>query len=261
MKIAIAGKGGVGKTFISGTLARLLAQDGFKVLAIDADPAMNLSYSLGIHSEIASKVKPIAENKALIEQRVGSGPVYNLTPTVSDITENFGITGPDGVMLLIMGTIRSGGSGCMCPSNSLIRALIRHIMLDRNDLVIMDMEAGLEHLGRATVKGFEILLCIVESGAQSIETAKKIMALANDIGVKKVLAVANKIMRNEGVEFLEKSLNEIGMELINTIPFDGEIMRADTLAIAPIDLSPNSPAIESIKELKENLKKSYLKEQ
>ena len=161
MKIAITGKGGVGKTFIAGTLSRLLARDGFDVLAIDIDPAMNLSYALGIKSEMASKIIPISENQELIEERVGTGPVYSLTPTVKDIAEKYGVKGPEGVLLLVMGTVRSGGSGCLCNANSLINALIRHLMLERKDVVIMDTEAGLEHLGRATVKGFEILLCVV----------------------------------------------------------------------------------------------------
>ena len=253
MKIAIAGKGGVGKTFISGTLSRLFANDGFKVLAIDADPAMNLSYALGIPSDTSSKVRPIAENKELIEQRVGKGPIYNIAPTVHDITENFGIVGPEGVMLLIMGTIRTGGSGCMCPANSLIRALIRHITLERKDIVIMDMEAGLEHLGRATIKGFDILLCVVEPGAQSIETAKKIKKLSNDIGIQKIMAIGNKIIQKEDIDFLKKSLNEVGLGLIHTIPFDQNVIKADSKAIAPLDLSPNSPAVKAIEELKETL--------
>ncbi len=257
MKIAVAGKGGVGKTFITGTLSRLLAHDGYKVLAVDADPAMNLAYALGIPFEAASKVKPISDNKELIEQRVGAGPVYNLAPTVDDIAEKFGIIGPDGVMLLVMGTVRSGGSGCMCPANSLIRALIRHLMLERKDLVIMDMEAGLEHLGRATIRGFEILIVVVEPGTQSIETAKKINALAADIGIKKVLALGNKIMRDDDIKFLEKVLKEIDMELVCIVPFDQEILRADSMAIAPIDFSPNSPAIRAIEELKETLKKRH----
>ncbi len=257
MKIAIAGKGGVGKTFLAGTLSRLFACDGYKVLAIDADPAMNLSFALGIPSEIASKVKPVSENKELIEERVGTGPIYNIAPKVNDISEKFGIKGPDGVMLLVMGTVRIGGSGCMCPANSLIRALIRHLMLERKDLIIMDMEAGLEHLGRATIRGFEILICVVEPGSQSIETARKINALATDIGIKKVLIVGNKIMHNDDEKFLEMALKEIDMELMGIIPFDKEISKADSKAVAPIDFSPNSSAIKAIERLKEILKESH----
>lgn len=257
MKIAVAGKGGVGKTLVAGTLSRLLAREGYRVLAIDVDPAMNLSYALGIKSEIASKIVPISENKELIKERVGSGPIYSLTPTVDDIADKFGIKGQDGVLLLVMGTVRSGGSGCMCNANSLIHALMRHIMLERKDVVIIDTEAGLEHLGRATVKGFEILLCVVEPGTQSIETARKVNALASDIGISKVLAIGNKIMNNEDKEFIKNNLNKIGMKTICAIPYDKEIIKADNMAIAPIDFSSDSLAVKAIEELKEALKKEF----
>lgn len=263
MKIAVAGKGGVGKTLISGTLARLLARDGFRVLAVDADPAMNLAYALGIPSDVASKIVPLTENKELIEERTGAKPgsafsiFISLSPTVDDIAERYGVVGPDGVRLLVMGTVRSGGSGCMCPANSLIRALIRHITLIEKDAVVMDMEAGLEHLGRATVRGFDALLCVVEPGAQSIETAGRIKRLAEDINVKEVLAVGNKVMTDGDEKFIKDSLSRIGLDLICTVPFDQDITLADAFRVAPIDYSPSSPAITAIKKLEDILKKKY----
>lgn len=258
VKAAIAGKGGVGKTLIAGTLSRLLARDGYKVLAVDADPAMNLAYALGITPKVASKIVPITENRELIEERVGSGPIYSLTPTVDDVAEKFGVIGPDGVRLLVMGTVRFGGSGCMCPSNSLVRALIRHITLKMRDAVLMDMEAGLEHLGRATVRGFDVLMCVVEPGAQSMETAEKIRRLAGDIGVKSVLAVGNKVMTQEDEGFIEGSLKKIGLETLGVVPFDQAVLRADALRVAPIDHSPSSPAIKAIEELEVRLKERFL---
>ncbi|MFQ6095679.1 MAG: AAA family ATPase [Candidatus Bathyarchaeia archaeon] len=263
LKIAVAGKGGVGKTLIAGTLARLLARDGFRVLAVDADPAMNLAYALGIPSDLASKIVPIAQNRGLIEERTGVKPgsafgiFISLTPTVDDIADKYGVVGPDGVRLLVMGTVRSGGSGCMCPANSLIRALIRHVTLMRGDAVVMDMEAGLEHLGRATVRGFDALLCVVEPGAQSIETASRIKRLAEDINVEEVLAVGNKVMTNQDRSFIEESLSKIGLDVICTVPFDPSIIRADALRVAPIDYSPSSPAIEAIMKLERILKNKY----
>lgn len=263
MKVAVAGKGGVGKTLIAGTLARLLARDGFRVLAVDADPAMNLAYALGIPSDTASKIVPLTENKGLIEERTGAKPgtafsiFINLTPTVDDIAERYGVLGPDGVKLLVMGTLRSGGSGCMCPANSLIRALIRHITLVRGDAVVMDMEAGLEHLGRATVRGFDALLCVVEPGAQSIETARRIKHLAEDINIREVLAVGNKVMRKEDERIIKDSLNKIELDLICSIPFDTDIIRADSSRVAPIDYVPSSPAIAAIKKLEAILKEKY----
>ncbi|WP_455369461.1 ATP-binding protein [[Eubacterium] cellulosolvens] len=258
MKIAVAGKGGVGKTFVAGTLSRLLARDDYKVIAIDADPAMNLAYALGIPSKKTSSVIPISENKNLIEERVGSGPIINLNPSVNDIAEKFGIIGPDKVILIIMGTVRSGGSGCMCNANSLISALIRHITLQRKDLVIADMEAGLEHLGRATVKGFDVLICVVEPGAQSIETAKKISKLASDLKIQNILGFGNKISNPSDKHYIEKNFDDMGIELIGFAPLDNSILKADNLRIAPIDFCPDSNAIHAVSELKKFLENSQL---
>ncbi|MBS7656639.1 AAA family ATPase [Candidatus Bathyarchaeota archaeon] len=263
MKIAVAGKGGVGKTLICGTLARLLARDGYSVLAVDADPAMNLAFSLGIPATEVSKIVPLTENEELISSRTkapyGStfGALVNLTPTVDDITEKYGIVGPDRVRLLVMGTVRSGGSGCMCPANSLVRALIRHITLVEKDVVVMDMEAGLEHLGRATVRGFNVLLCVVEPGLQSIETAARIKRLANDINVKEVVGVGNKVTSKRDVKSITESLEKIGMPLLCSIPFDKNIIRADSSRAAPIDYAPSSKAITAIKDLEKTLLTRY----
>jgi len=263
VKLAVAGKGGVGKTLVAGTLARLLGRDGYRVLAIDADPAMNLAYALGIPPDVASRVTPLIENERLIEERTGAtpgtafgalGPVFSLTPSVDDIAEGFGVLGPDGVRLLVMGTVRSGGSGCMCPANALVRALIRHVTLERGDAVVMDTEAGLEHLGRGTARGFDSLICVVEPGAQAIETARRLKVLAADIGVAEALAVANKVASEEDRGFVERSLREAGLELVCTIPFDGDVRRADLLRVAPIDRSPSSPAVGAIRELEKKLK-------
>ncbi|NIM44098.1 MAG: AAA family ATPase [Nitrososphaeria archaeon] len=257
MKIAVGGKGGVGKTLIAGTLSRFFSRDEYRVLAVDADPAMNLAYALGIPADVASRIVPITENEELVRERAGEGPIFTLNPTVNDIADKYGVVGPDDVRLLVMGTIRSGGSGCMCPANSLVRALIRHLTLERDEVVIMDMEAGLEHLGRATVRGFDVMLCVVEPGAQSLETARKIVGLASDIRVKEVLAVGNKIITDEDRSFIEASLKEIGLEIVGVIPFDQKILRADARRMAPIDFSPTSSAIKAIKELEETFKLRY----
>jgi len=229
------------------------------VLAVDADPAMNLSYALGIPPEVSSKVIPISENSSLIEERTGAKPgsafgiFFSLTPTVDDIAEKYGVIGPDGVRLLVMGTVRSGGSGCTCPANSLLSALIRHLTLRRGDIVIMDMEAGLEHLGRATARGFNALLCVVEPNAPSIETALRIRHLASEIEIKDVIFVGNKISASDEEDYIRRMLDETGLALFHAIPFDQNIIRAGIMRIAPIDYSPLSPAILSIEKLGENL--------
>ena len=263
MKVAIAGKGGVGKTVIAATLSRLLAHDDYRVLAIDADPAMNLAYALGISANVASKIVPICQNNRLIEERTGIRPgsgfggIYSLTPTVNDIADRFGISGPDGVRLLVMGTLRGGGTGCMCPANALLRALIQHIMLERREAVVMDMEAGLEHLGRATIRGVDAVIAVVEPGAQSIETVRRIKELSLDIGLKEVLAVGNKVRTNEDKRFIEDALEKIGLLPSCMIPFDQRILQADMMHVAPIDFVPSSPAIQAIGKLEAMLKERY----
>ncbi len=262
MKLAVVGKGGVGKTMIAGTLTRQLAREGYKTLAVDVDPSMNLAYSLGIPSETASKITPLSENHTLIEERTGakpgsSGSIFSLTPTVHDIAEKYGILGPDGTRLLVIGTVRSGGSGCLCPSNSLAKALVRHLLVSAKEAVIMDMEAGLEHLGRGTVRGVDVMLCVVEPRMQSIETARRIKSLSAQIGVKAVLIVGNKLKREEERDLIEKSMLNIKVPLLITIPYDESMEQADMARIAPIDYAPNSPTIKAIESLKNYLIQQY----
>ncbi|MFQ6134774.1 MAG: AAA family ATPase [Nitrososphaerales archaeon] len=262
MKLAVVGKGGVGKTLIAGILARQLAREGYKVLAIDVDPSMNLAYSLGIPSDTASKITPLSEDHDLIEERTGarpgsSGSVFSLTPTVYDIAEKYGVPGPDGTRLLVMGTVRSGGSGCMCPTNALAKALVRHLLVSAKEAVVMDMEAGLEHLGRGTVRGVDAMLCVVEPRMQSIETARRIHELSAHIGVKTVLIVGNKLKREEERGLIEKALVDIGLPLIATIPYDESMEQADMARIAPIDYTPDSPAVKAVESLKKYLIQQY----
>jgi len=183
MKIAITGKGGVGKTTLAGTLARLLARDGMDVLAIDADPDMNLASALGIDEPPL----PLTEYEDLIDERAGGpGGMFKLNPKVDDVVERFGVVGPDGVRMLVMGTVDRGGSGCMCPASSFLRALLRHVVLKESSVVIMDMEAGIEHLGRGTTRGIDLMIVVVEPGTRSLETAERIKRLGTDIGVELV---------------------------------------------------------------------------
>ncbi|HIH44170.1 MAG TPA: AAA family ATPase [Candidatus Methanoperedenaceae archaeon] len=249
IRIAVSGKGGVGKTTFAGTIARMLARDGFDVLAVDADPSMNLATALGI----ANPPAPLTDHSELIDERAGlQGGAFRLNPKVDDIVSRFGVTGPDGVKLLVMGTVAKGGSGCMCPASAFLRALLRHIILKENSIVVMDMEAGVEHLGRGTTRGIDIMLIVVEPGMRSVDTAGRIHRLAQDIGITKFGAVLNK--SKEGAESVRQSLADLGIPLLGSIPYDDELQAADIEGTAPID--KKSPAIVAIAKIKDAVRES-----
>ncbi len=242
IKIAVSGKGGVGKTTISGTLARFLAGKGYDVIAIDADPSMNLASCLGIKNP----PPPLTKFKELIDERAGGiSGVFRLNPKVDDIVEKFGVRGKDNVKLLVLGTIERGGEGCMCPASSFLKALLRHIILKTNSVVILDMEAGIEHLGRGTTRGIDIMLIVVEPGKRSIETAKRIKELAQEINIRRFGAIINKA-RNDVKEIMNK-LHEYSLPVVGVIPYDTSLIQADINGVAPIDRG--GKAVEAIKQL------------
>ena len=249
MKLAVAGKGGVGKTTIAGTLARLFARDGERVIAVDADPAMNLKFALGI----AHNPEPISELKELIFERTAADTgmgVFKLNPKVNDILTRFGAPGPDGVMLLVMGTIEKGGTGCTCPENAFLRALLRHVLF-KESTVILDMEAGIEHLGRGTARGVDLMLTVVEPGMRSVETVARIKTLGEDIGITRFAAVINKATTAEVAHKIETILVEMGIPVLGIVPQDQALIQADLEGRAPLDVG--GAAVEQIKALKEKI--------
>lgn len=258
MKIAVSGKGGVGKTSISGSLARLFARDGFKVLAIDNDSAMNLSYTLGIDSEIKKEIVPISEMTELVKERVNvpgapSG-VYNITPEVSDIPDKFKVQGPDGLQLLVLGSIEEPSTGCLCPQNALIRTLLYNLFVKRDEVVIVDFEAGLEHLGRGTAKGIDVMLVITEPSQKSLDLCNKIIDLSKKMGIINIYLIANKITSNDQLKIINKRVSDWEIPLFHSIPFDPKIGEADLSGESPLDYCPDSKAMEALKKLYSKLK-------
>ena len=237
MKIAISGKGGVGKTILAALLSRTFAESGFSVLAIDADPDANLAVTLGFPE--SEKIIPISEMKDLIEERTGvqpgkAAPFFKLNPKVDDIPEKYAVE-LDGIKLMVMGRVKRGGTGCYCPENALLQALVTHLLLARNEVVILDMEAGIEHLGRATAGAVERLIVVVEPGRRSIETAYTIKKMAQDIGLINVAVVGNKIRSQSEKEFIVSSLP--GFEFLGFIPYDQALVEADLANLSLLDAS------------------------
>ena len=259
MKIAISGKGGVGKTLVAGIIARLFAKDGFDVLAIDNDSAMNLSYTLGIEDEVKSKIVPISEMKTMIEERTSVkgavAGVYNINPVVSDIPDRFKVTGPDNLQLLVLGGIEEPASGCLCPENALIRTLLFNLLVKRNEVIVVDFEAGLEHLGRGTAKGIDVMLVVTEPSQKSLDLCSKIIDLSKKLGVVNIFLIANKFFDDSQLSTINDRIKNWEIPLYHSIPFDLEIGKADLIGVSPLDYNNNSEAIQSIRRLYDKLKK------
>jgi len=237
MKLAITGKGGVGKSTVAATLSLLLAWEGKRVLAVDHDPDANLADALGIPAEIQEKIVPISKQKALIEERTGArvsqyGQLFKLNPEVSDIADHYAVN-YRGVALLVLGAIERGGGGCACAENVLLRALITDLILHKDDILVMDMEAGLEHLGRATGKGVDTMVIVVEPGQRSIDSARRIRAMANEIGLTEFRVIGNKVKSPEDMEFIRKSLSDY--EVVGFIPYSEDVLQADRQRVSIID--------------------------
>ena len=246
LKIAVSGKGGVGKSTLSGTLARLLAEDGFTVLAVDADPDANLASAIGMPAELKKNIKTISKESDIIKERTGATPgrmgqMFSLAPDVSGITEICGVS-YKGVNLVILGAVKTGGSGCACPESVLLKSLVMDMVLYRDEAVILDMEAGIEHLGRGTAMGVDVMIVVVEPGTRSFETGERIKEMSDAIGIKKVFYVLNKYFDESDITFAE---NTLGKEnLIGKIPFDMRISKSDKEQKSILDI--DAPDLKSI---------------
>jgi CO dehydrogenase maturation factor len=235
MKVAIVGKGGVGKTTLAAGLARRLAVLQRPVIAVDADPDGNLGSALGVAED--RRPEAIAHMRELSLERTdakdeGAGLMFRLNPDVDDLPDRFSVDA-EGVRLLVLGTVETGGKGCMCPEGAVLKALLQHLLLRVTDDVILDMEAGLEHMGRASAGGVDAMIAVVEPGMRSVQTATRIRKLANDIGIRRIFVVINKVRDEHQTEVLQGALR--GQNIIGMLPLDLGLVRAD-LEGRPIDL-------------------------
>lgn len=240
MKLAISGKGGVGKTTLTALLSQVYADAGRTVLAVDADPSPCLAGALGFPADLRAKLHPIAEMDELIEERTGAKPgtiggFFTINPRVDDIPERFSVI-YRGVRLLEMGSVETGGSGCICPESAMLKTLFTHLLFRKDDVLIMDMYAGVEHLGRGTVDFVDALIIVVEPTRRSLGTAAQIKKLAEDIGLERIWLVGNKISQPEEIEFIKNEAPNI--PLLGTLPVDQGVITADRIGAAVYDHSP-----------------------
>ena len=248
MQLAITGKGGVGKTTLAATLARLYAAEGRPVLAADVDPDANLGLALGLSEEEVNSIVPVSKMKELAKERTGaneSNTFYKLNPQVSDLPDKLS-RDVGGVKLLVMGTVDVGGTGCVCPEHVMLKAILSSLVFRKDDVVIMDMEAGLEHLGRGTASCMDQFIVVIEPGARSVQTYEKVKQLAADLGITKVNVVANKVRDESDREFIRSRIP--AENLLGFISYNPEVIDADRRGLSPYDVSPQ--AVEEIRAIK-----------
>ena len=263
-RVVITGKGGSGKTTVTAFLARLFAKKGYKVLAVDEDPQMNLPFALGVPPEEATRIIPLSKNVDYIEEKTGARPgegwgIYlRLNPDVDDVVDRFGVIGPDGVRLLVMGTVVQAATGCMCPENALLEAVMDYIVLRKNEVILMDTQAGMEHFGRAIAQGFSQAVIITDPSFNSAQVAANLGRLAKQLKIKHVHLVINKVRNDKDLEktkgLLEK-LVDFDFDTITVIPYDETLLEVEPSIDPIINGIVESKVLGSMVELLETLEK------
>jgi len=243
LKIAVSGKGGAGKTTVAALMCRTLVERGLSVIALDADPDANLAAAVGIPSD--EGIVALASMQELIQERTGAssgsvGTFFKINPHVADLPEKLWQE-KGGIRLLKMGTVKQGGSGCICPASAVVKAMMQHLVLYRNEAVVMDMEAGIEHLGRATAQAVNHLIVVVEPGMRSLETAHTIRALARDLHLERISLMANKIRTPSDADFIRAHAD--GLDILALLPFDDNFMQADRQRLPAWELCPEALSI------------------
>jgi len=256
MKIAVSGKGGVGKTLLAGGLAYGFAERKYTTIAIDADSSPNLALTLGLTAEEARNIKPISDNKELIESKTNSGysGVYNLNFKVDDIVRDYAVSTPLGANLIVMGTVHSMGAGCMCAPTAVIRALLRYLVVETDEVVVLDLEAGVEHIGRGTARQVDVLLIVADSNFKSLEIAKHIHDLASEAGMKRLYLVGSRVMNDEQKAVIQNFADKNGFHVLAFIPFDTKITESDMMGKTPLT-NKDFVAVKTIDNICESLLK------
>lgn len=227
MKIAITGKGGVGKTTLTAGLVKLFARRGFQVYAVDADPDISLGTTLGVPEEALKAQPPLVEMKDLIKERTGAGGgFFVLNPQVDDILDNYSID-INGIKLLRMGGYKNAGSACYCPENAFLNAVVNSLLLGKLDVAVLDFGAGIEHLTRGTARGVDLMLIVTEPTKVSVVTARVIQKLSSEMGVPKVKVVGNKVRTDKEKNFLRNSFPPD--ELLGILEYNEELWEKSML--------------------------------
>ncbi len=260
-RVVITGKGGAGKTTISAVLSHLFARRGWNTLAVDEDPQMNLPYAIGIPKEESDKIIPLTKNLDYVEEKTGARPgdgwglMLSLNPDVSDVVERFGITGPEGVNILVMGTVVQAAAGCLCPENALLDSVMRYISLRENEVILMDTQAGVEHFGRALAKGFNQALLVTDPTFNSVQVVKHAAKLAKDLNIPYVHLVVNKVRSERDI----KKVNDILGDTVNLfteqfyLPYEEKLIEYEPGVGPVIDMEPPTAFIDRLEEVQRKM--------
>ena len=260
-RVVITGKGGVGKTSLTALLARLLARDSYRVLALDADPQMNLPYALGLPYDRARALVPLSQNPDYVEEKTGTRPgsgwglFFRLNPDVDDVVERFGVVGPEGVRLLVMGNTVKPAAGCVCPENSLLAAVANAVSLRRREAILLDTQAGIEHFGRALARGFRHAVVVTDPTFNGVQVALHAADLARELGIPAIHLVVNRVRNDGDVERVAKILEDQGSFPFATkhlLPYEEQLLQSEP-DVGPLLTHSDSAFLRAVGELRDAL--------